>query len=273
MSRPITVLHTEIDFGLECPIKLLQMTDTHITLEDEGQRSNRHHVFNRDYENCCIDYYLQTEDYAIKNGLTVLHTGDFCDFFSVSNFAFMDEHLSKLDCIYTVGNHEFRLCRGAVNGNAGFKPMSLPNDLCFYSRIIGGVNVVALGNGNHQISPSQLGRLKAEVSKGYPILLAMHVPIFTPRLGGITLDLGREATHILAAPAEFLKEHPPLRKRHHQSNADTCLAVEYIKSEPMIKAVIAGHSHINLEEELRPGLPQILTDGTFAGFVREITVR
>ena len=49
-------------------------------------------------------------------------------------------------------------------------------------------------------------------------------------------------------------------------------AVEYIRSEPLIKAVIAGHTHLNFEEELG-GKMQYVTDGTYEGVVREFLIR
>jgi UDP-2,3-diacylglucosamine pyrophosphatase LpxH len=52
----------------------------------------------------------------------------------------------------------------------------------------------------------------------------------------------------------------------------TLRAVEYIKNEPMIKALIVGHTHLNFEENLTKTLPQYATHGSFAGYVREFTV-
>ena len=46
--------------------------------------------------------------------------------------------------------------------------------------------------------------------------------------------------------------------------------IDYIKSEPMIRAVIAGHVHRNHEEPLDNGVMQICTHAGYAGYAREL---
>ena len=81
MKKPITVLKTTLNIGIQEPVKLLHITDTHIALDDEGNDSGRYKCFDRDYENCSIDYYFQAVEYAKQNNLTILHTGDFFRFY------------------------------------------------------------------------------------------------------------------------------------------------------------------------------------------------
>ena len=47
--------------------------------------------------------------------------------------------------------------------------------------------------------------------------------------------------------------------------------MEYIKSEPLIKVIVTGHVHRNLED-LFAGKPQIATKGSYEGDVREIVL-
>ena len=70
----------------------------------------------------------------------------------------------------------------------------------------------------------------------------------------------------------MLDTYPPDRKAQQTPDAATLRAIEYIHSEPMIKAVIAGHTHINFEEKFPSGVPQITTAGSYKGYVREITL-
>ena len=43
-------------------------------------------------------------------------------------------------------------------------------------------------------------------------------------------------------------------------------------SEPLIKAVIVGHTHRNYENKLPNGVPQITTAGGYKGYARELTI-
>ena len=43
---------------------------------------------------------------------------------------------------------------------------------------IGGVNIVVMDDSYYQISEGQIDMIKAEVAKGYPIILCMHIPFF-----------------------------------------------------------------------------------------------
>ena len=86
------------------------------------------------------------------------------------------------------------------------------------------------------------------------------------------LATGNPCVYAVGAPEELLATYPPDRRAQQTPDEATRRAVDYIMNEPMIKAVIAGHTHLNLEETLPNGIPQITTHGSFAGFVREITL-
>ena len=178
MSK-LKIIKTVIEIGLPAPLKLLHVTDSHITRGDPtGQQA---WWFNRDYEGCAEDYFLMAMEYAKQNGLTVLHTGDLIDFQSEENFAFVDEHLQGVDYIYAAGNHDFyNHVERPVEDDENKRrktPLYAPHiksKLYFDSRILGGVNVVTLDNSYYTVKEDQLQALKKEVAKGYPVLLAMQ---------------------------------------------------------------------------------------------------
>ncbi|MBQ2704136.1 MAG: metallophosphoesterase [Clostridia bacterium] len=279
MKKPITVLKTTLNIGIQEPVKLLHITDTHIALDDEGNDSGRYKCFDRDYENCSIDYYFQAVEYAKQNNLTILHTGDFLDFISERNLDFADKYLMPLDCIYAAGNHDFCHCVGKAKEDYEYKwhyikqsAPHLKNNLYFYSRIIGGVNVVTLDDSYYLISDAQIECLKAEVAKGYPIVLAMHVPFYAPNQAKLQKEKGEECAFMVAAPQECLNSYREVRRLQQTPDEATLRAVEYIKNEPLIKAIITGHNHKNCEEIIGDGKIQITTAGNFDGYVREITI-
>lgn len=275
VQSDLCILKSTITVGLQQPIRLLQITDTHITRDDPGL--NRKAAFDVNYDGCAEAYFFQALDYAKKQGLTILHTGDLIDFFSPGNFAFIDSYFSDVNYIYAAGNHDFCHFLGRAKEDYAYKwekineiAPHIKNNLYFYSRVIGGVNVVTLDNSYYLITQGQIELLKAEVAKGLPILLAMHVPIYTEELH--RCSPAGEPDYCMAAPQAILDGYTEDRRLQQTPDDATLTAVEYIKNEPLIKAVIAGHRHCNCDSELRAGLPQLVTHGSFAGYAREITV-
>lgn len=52
----------------------------------------------------------------------------------------------------------------------------------------------------------------------------------------------------------------------------TCEMVDFIKSQPQIKAVLAGHLHFSFVSDIAPGKPQFITGGGYEDQVRELTI-
>ena len=95
----------------------------------------------------------------------------------------------------------------------------------------------------------------------------MHVPIFTDDLVGT-----RPILYTIGTPESVLATYSSDRRSQQVSDEATLSAIDYIKNESLIKAIIAGHTHENRESDLTPTLKQYVTHGSFAGFVREITI-
>lgn len=273
-AHELQILKNTISIGLPKPVKLLQITDSHITRDDP--QMYREATFNTHYSGCCEDYFFKALSYAKQNHLPVLHTGDLIDFFSPGNFAFLDEYMADVDYIYAAGNHDFCHLLGQAKEDYAYKwekineiAPHIKNNLYFYSRLMGGLNLITLDNSYYTITQGQIELLKAEAAKGYPMVLAMHVPIYTENLRATAS--ASEPLYVMAAPSDILARYTPDRIWQQTPDATTLEAVAYIKEEPLIKAVITGHKHVNYVENLREGLPQLVTAGSFDGYVREIT--
>jgi 3',5'-cyclic AMP phosphodiesterase CpdA len=272
--KKLNIIRTEIPIGLERPIRFLHVTDTHITRDDPSGRRRREEVFNVDYENCAEDYFLQAIDYAKKENIPVLHTGDMIDFLSKGNFDFMDEYFADLDYIYAAGNHDFCHWVGRAKEDYAYKwemmkqiAPHVKSNLYFDSRVIDGVNFVTLDDSYYLISDGQTEMLRAEVAKGYPIVLAMHVPFYTKMFAEAIMQ-ENPCAYLTGAPEELLASYPEDRRRQQTPDTATLRAIDYIKNEPLIKAIITGHVHRNLED-IFAGKPQIATRGSYEGDVRE----
>ena len=276
--RNLKVIKTTIEVGLHKPFKFLHVTDSHV-FRGDSDIWNSKDEFDIDYDGCTEDYFLKAIKYAKDNNIMIVHTGDLIDFHSQENFEFIHQVFTQdVDYIYAAGNHDFFDFRDILNGqeeNAEYEKKQsaaiapyIKNDLSFYSRVIGGVNIVTMDDSYYQISDEQTERLKAEAAKGYPILLCMHVPLYAPMLSDINSDIA----YAVGAPEALLNTYSEDRKLQQTPEEATVRAIEYIKSEPLIKALITGHRHMNLEMNLDNGITQYITHGSFAGYVREVVL-
>ena len=286
----LKIIKTAINIGLSKPVKFLHITDTHIALDDPERIIGRaESCFEGKEKGRTLEYLKKAIAYAKENNLPIVHTGDLIDLFSKATFKAAEELFPKdLDYIYAAGNHDF--CKWVCdNEDYDYKWTNIKtvapyfkSNLYFDSKLLGEVNIVTLDNSYYLISDGQIECLKAEVAKGYPVILCMHIPLFGPLckkivendLKGIEREKGFETFSKLqvAVPEELLKTYPDFRQTQIRPDEATLRAVEYIKNEPAIKALIVGHNHRNFEEHLDTGLLQIATGGTFEGYVREITV-
>ncbi len=275
----IKIIKTKIFAGLSFPVKVLHITDTHIALDDPGKDSGRAYEFEGNAEGLC-DWYLSCAlKYAKENKIPVIHTGDLIDFLSERNFKYIENKLKGVDYLYAAGNHDFCHCVGEAKEDHEYKMIQMKriapyfsSNMIFDSKIINGVNFVTMDDSYYLISEGQTEMLYAEVAKGLPIILCMHVPIFTSNHADIVMAEGNHCGFLICPEEEYLEKYSADRREQQMPDDSTMKAVEYIKNEPLIKAVIAGHTHRNIEEQLTSGKIQVTTHGTFAGYAREITI-
>lgn len=273
----MTTVRTRLAIGATKPFEILHITDTHLMYADErdGERKielakNRKLVFPHAeeafFEICALANELR---------IPIVHTGDLLDFVSVKNLEEAKKFTDEYDVFMSAGNHEFSLFVGEAFEDEAYRNQSLDrvqkvfkNDIRASSRVINGVNFVAIDNGYYLFDEKQLAFLQAEAKKGYPIVLAVHVPIFEEALFH-DLFYHREkfgmcplldpCAYIAGVPEALLKDYAPHLYQQQKQNEVTERTIAYIKSEPLIKAVLCGHLHCDSEAWLKEGVPQILT--------------
>ena len=107
----------------------------------------------------------------------------------------------------------------------------------------------------------------------------MHVPLYSPNFDAeLAKVVGREIAPLynMGVPDEiqdeYISRHPEVA--HHKQILDEAswAAVDYIKNEPMIKALLVGHRHQDVDSVFENGKPQFMAHGTFSGYIREFTV-
>ncbi len=266
-----------LHIGLEKPLTLLHLSDTHIILADERDderkrklAEDRVHAFGVPQDEVIrnLDAAL---DYAKANCDLVIHTGDLIDFVSHPNLDILSEKLSAEDTFFAVGNHEFSLYVGEAKEDTAYKMQSFdrvraasPNDLDFASRIVNGVNLVAVDNGYYLFTENQLERLKKELQKGLPVILLMHNPIHTETLYDYMMNVRKSpCAYLTGTPEELLSCYPADRREQQRPDKPTLDFIGYIKKQPQIKAVFAGHLHFFHQDQITGTLPQFIAGGGF----------
>ena len=76
--------------------------------------------------------------------------------------------------------------------------------------------------------------------------------------------------YLTATPPELMRHYSEHRFKQQLADEPTLAVTEYIKSEPLIKAIIAGHLHFDYDGAVTPTLPQYVTG---IGTVRTIILK
>ena len=273
------ILYNDINVGATSPFKILHISDTHLVYGDErdGERkvklaAGRAKLFTKTEE-----VLSQASELAKENDAVIMHTGDLIDFVSVANLERVEEFLDENDCFVCAGNHEFSLYVGEAWEDAEYRNKSLStvqksfkNDIRMSSRVINGVNFVALDDGYYLFEAEQLDFLKGEVAKGLPIVLLIHNPIYEEVLYGILSPTPGGVGYLTGVPDDITCLYTD-KHRYKQQKADaiTHETCNYIKNEPLIKAVLTGHLHCTYDGFLKEGVPQLITNCTD---IRVITI-
>ncbi len=275
------LLQTVIEAGATSPFSLLHLSDTHLTLADERDCESKLLLAQRRSKG----FPTAEEDlafaaaYARSKGHLLVHTGDLIDFVSEANLDAVKKFTDENDCFAAAGNHEFSLFVGEAKEDEAYRNTSLAkvqasfkNDIRFSSRIVNGVNLVALDNSYYLVDPWQLERLKAEVEKGLPIILLVHTPLYNEEL--YNHSLSRQAygapAYLMSVPEEKMRHYSPDRYEQQKEDATTAEAYRFISETRLFKAILCGHLHYDYETVLFGFLPQYVVG---VGSARELFVR
>lgn len=274
------ILTTELNVGACSPFSFLHISDTHLTHADcrDDQRkidlANKRRVY---FSNA--DTVLKNaSQYAKEHSLPIVHTGDLIDFVSYKNLDEAKRFCDDNDVFISAGNHEFSLYVGEVFEDEAYRNQSLDkvnacfkNDIRASCRTINGVNLVAIDNSYYLIDRSQLDFLKSKVNEGKPIILIMHVPLYSKELYELRMKTHPNApVYCMAVPAPLMSYYEKSRIIQQTPDEITVSAYDYIVNEPLIKHLIVGHLHQDFAVKLTDKKLQISTACTT---LRKITIK
>lgn len=259
------LFHTTLHVGADVPFRAIHVSDTHLTLADERDGARKVAL---------VDWRLpsfpdaqkvlcEVGDLADEMGVPILHTGDLIDFVSLANLEAVKAFTESHDVFMAAGNHEFSLYVGEAKEDAAYRNQSLgavqsvfQNNIRMSSRIIGGVNFVALDNGYYTFEPEQFAFLRTEVARGLPVVLMMHVPLYTPAFYERMMRYA-PCAYLVGVPEEQMRCYPPDRYEQQLADALTLDMMEYVASQPAIKAILTGHNHFDYESTFAGRIPQL----------------
>lgn len=267
---------TALEIGAEA--HFLHAGDTHLTFADgrDDERKNllaakRAKVFptaESDFEEIIAT--------SRKEKLPICHTGDLIDFVSEKNLDAARRFASECDMLFSAGNHEFSLYVGEAWEDEAYRNKSLAKvnaafacDVRFSSRVIGGVNCVAIDNSYYLFDAEQLEKLKRETEKGLPTVLFMHTPLYERKLYDVMMERA-ECAYLCGVPEELMKFYSENRYRQQLADDITLETIDFIKNCQNVKAIFAGHNHFDYEGYVTETLPQFITG---IGTIREVILK
>lgn len=280
-----------IEVGASAPIRALHISDTHLTRVDERDNERKHSLAaSRQRIFPWAEHYFDAAiRYARERDLVLLHTGDLQDFVSEANVDFIAEQLGVGRWFASAGNHEYSQYVGEAKEDAAYKAQSYqkvqsayPNDLTVASQVINGVNFVALDDVYYNVTAEQHAALRREVERGLPIVLLCHVPLYTPEhCRSILAGNKGVAGYMTGAPLEITETYQQdpsrpaseqWRNRSVQQRADkpTLEFVAWLKEQPLLKAILCGHTHSFYQERFSPTAIQYTVEAGYKGGAYEI---
>lgn len=270
-SYKMNIEYNTIDIGLGKTVRVLHASDTHLTLADSRDDDRKVQLGRARApgfplaKRCLVEMARASRD----TGLPIMHTGDFIDFVSVANLEAVKEFTEENDCFTAAGNHEFSLYVGEAYEDAAYRNQSLDkvqasfkNDIRMSSRVIDGLNFVALDNGYYKFEAEQLAFLKEQVALGLPIVLMIHTPLYDPAFYEDAMSRFHDSAYLCGVPDELLENYAPGHREYQAADAITKETVSYIAGEPLVKAILTGHMHYDYESVFAERIPQICTNCT-----------
>ena len=252
LRRPPLKIHRHrVEVGAREPFKALHVTDSHLTLCNARENDPRKVdlAMRRSVPWRSNEHYLEAAiHHARANGELLLHTGDLIDFVSIANLECAGTLFGEDDWFVCAGNHEYSKYVGEAREDEKYKHDSYarvqglyPNDLTVASRVVNGVNFVAIDDVYHYVPDAVVERFAKEVAKGLPIVVMCHAPLYSPELYEYYYGRFGHARYVTGIPADMLVDPKTGRKGNGGKVAADFAAS--LRSEKLVKAVLSGHIH------------------------------
>ena len=274
------LIQSTVQIGLAEPVRLLHVTDTHLSFADARDDARKHELARRMRDPNKVQYLLEHIAYAKAHCDLLVHTGDLMDFVSHANVDKAREIVADENFFFIAGNHDYSQYVGEAWEDNAYRMNSymqmgygLGVPMFFNARVVKGVNIVGIDNSYYQFEDWQLWRLQREAEKGLPIVLAFHDPLFEQSLYDFhNTEHPTDCTYVVGCDEAHLLPYSEFRAVQQRPTEATLRMIDYIRNEPCIKAILSGHLHFDYESYLTDNLIQFVTGGAYEGCAREVTL-
>ena len=268
-----------VHIGLEKPFSILHISDSHLTAayEHENEKKQKLHTrrtktFGGRQEEALADALA----WAKQHVDFVVHTGDLIDWQSEANFHLVRKFFGD-SYIGSLGNHEFSPDMGysepKEEHTEAFKDRTrdllqsvYPFDVRFQSQVVNGVNFITLDDVYGYVTKEQVKQFKKEVKKGFPIVLCMHVPFFSDDMWRANVRFWDDK-----GPMNY-SALPEIKSAYKVQQEDKVTRdfISYLKKQKLLKCILAGHLHYDVQDQFSPTCRQYVVAGSFLFHGEEI---
>ena len=187
----------------------------------------------------------------------------------------------RIPFLMAPGNHEFSQYVGEAKEDDACKAESFElvekaadQVLDFAKLEYNGILFIAIDNSYYLFKERHLTLLKQECSKGFPVILLLHTPLYGEEMYDLSQKTrNHPCTYLCGVPEEKMHSYPPDRREQQKPDAVTLEMLDFIRTTPAIKGIFAGHLHFQALAPFTGESLQIITGGNFRGEVTEIFVQ
>ena len=267
----LKLTQTKLSAGLEKPVRILHITDVHLTYANEKDIPYHQRLMERrwktfheegEFPPCSPkEYFEQAIAFAKEENALLVCTGDAIDIHTHGNLEVFKEITEGEDMMFSPGGHEHqRACVRTMEEPHPYWETVRPQvesefspfDLYFESRVIGGLNVITADNSLDYFPKRTVDAFKKELEKGLPIVVFFHDPIWDSLLN-------------LKAP-----NHPNVRLTEEDYRISHEM-IDLLLHHPLVLTTFGGHGHKDGEREIE-GKTHYMTAGLFKGQARMIEI-
>lgn len=276
----LCLAYAHVKAGAEKPFSLLHVSDTHFTAaypHEDAKKQELMRIRTRTFGGRQEEAFADSIAWAKKHTDFLLHTGDLIDWVSEANLDLVKRYFggSVFGC---VGNHEYSRYmwlekEGRDNAyrarSSKLLEAAYPFGVRFASKAVNGVNFVSLDSVYGSVDPDQVELFNVELKKGMPIILCMHIPFYTKELWRAHEKFWNSNGKKYRSDAVA---DPRGDYKVQTTDPVTVKFIESLRKEPQLKAILAGHLHITLQERFSPTAVQYVVGGNFAFHGREVMI-
>jgi len=271
------IIKNTLQVGATEPFTFLHISDIHMAEADESENERRREFAAKrkshfSFSPAAVEF---VKGYVNNTGYPIVNTGDMLDFITPENLRQAKRLVEDTKMMMASGNHEYWRCHNdrfhyddvpetydRKNEMLDLVSNELGINIRFSRKEINGVNLVCIDDSDYCIDEEIFDMLKDIEAEGKPILLFMHIPMYSEHLG-------KGAKFSLCPPPKYFEGCHPTDVWERTPDELTIEICDYIKRSPLIKCIISGHIHYDVEIFGKDDQDQIITG---LDTIREITV-